>query len=483
MKTFRLILALCTVLLFATLAGIDRHIVIPAKQIAYDLAPRVVTLLTPLHDALFRFMSMTGLIRGANNLLTISMITNETLMVITNELTFASEVNRQYDDRFAITGAKIGATVNARRPARFIGTTGPNLNVEDFNATYLPVSLTTQFHVDTQFTTQDLALSMDMFSENLIQPAVAAIANKIDRDGLVQMKNQTANIVGQAGVPPTGTATYLTGAAYLDAEGTPRDGKRATVIEPFTNAAIIDSIKGLFVPMDKIGKQFTKGMMGRDSLGSNWKMDQNVVSHTFGSWATTVGTLTVNTTTNAGFLTTGWANTSTITLTSNQQLTLNQGDVIQIGNLFAANPQNRQAYGTNRLRNFVVTATVTFNGAQAVTVSPAIITAGQFQNVQVLGTTSTTATVTPFNIAATTAGAVVSPQNVLFHKNSITLCSADLEMPEGVHFAGRASSKDIGLSVRVVRQYTINNDSIPTRIDVLYGWAQLYNEFGCRMAA
>ena len=108
----------------------------------------------------------------ANNLLTISKITNEALMVLENELTFTSEVDRNYDDQFAVVGAKIGNTVNVRRPGRFIGTTGPALNVEDFNETSVPVTLSTQFHVDTQFTTQDLALSLDMFSDRVLKPAV-----------------------------------------------------------------------------------------------------------------------------------------------------------------------------------------------------------------------------------------------------------------------------------------------------------------------
>ena len=420
----------------------------------------------------------------ANTLLTISKITNEALMVLENELGFTSEVNRSYQDQFAVTGAKIGNTVNVRKPARFIGTTGPALNVEDFTASSIPVVLTTQFHVDTQFNTQDLALSMDLFSENLLQPAIAAIANKIDRDGLVMAKNNTANIVGVAGTPPTGLITYLTAGAYLDAEGTPRDGKRAVVVEPFTSSVIVDSLKGIFLPQTTISKQFSKGLMGRDSAGMNWKLDQNVVSHTFGSWATTAGTLTANTVNfSGGNLTAGWAATSVITLTNSQTITLNQGDVFTLANVFAVNPQNRQAYGSNRPRNFTVMSTVTgAAGTINVTVSPAIITAGQFQNVSV-GVTSATATVTPFNIAGSTAAAAVSPQNLLFHKNAFTMACADLELPEGVHFAGRASDKDVGLSIRIVRQYTINNDAIPTRLDVLYGWAPLYPEMACRVAA
>ena len=417
----------------------------------------------------------------ANNLLTISQITNEALMVLENELNFAGEISRDYDDQFAVTGAKIGATVNARKPARFIGTSGPALAVEDFYESSVPVTLSTQFHVDTQFTTQDLALSVDEFSDRVLQPAIAAIANKIDRDGLIMAKNATANIVGVPGTPPSGLITYLTAGAYLDAEGTPRDGKRAVVVEPFTSSVIVDSLKGLFIPQGTIEKQFKKGLMGRDSGGMNWKLDQNIVSQTFGAWATTAGTLTANTSVNAGFVTTGWATTSTITLTNSQTLNLQQGDVITIAGVYAANPQNRQSYG--KLRNFVVTAAAgAAAGTFSVTVSPAIITAGQFQNVQITAT-SATATVTPFNAAGTTATAVTSPQNLLFHKNAFTLACGDLLLPEGVHFAGRASDKSAGLSIRVVRQYTINNDALPTRLDVLYGYAPLYPEMACRIAA
>ena len=414
----------------------------------------------------------------SNNLLTISMITNEALMVLENELTFSSEVDRNYDDQFAVSGAKIGNTLNVRRPGRFIGTSGPALNVEDFNETSVPVTLSTQFHVDTQFTTQDLALSLDQFSDRVVKPAVAAVANKIDFDGLTMAKNSTANIVGTAGTPPTSLLTYLTAGAYLDSEGAPRDGRRSCIVEPFTGATIVDSLKGLFVPSDIIGKQYQKGMMGRDSAGMNWKMDQNVVNQTFGSYST--ATLSCATTTATGFLATGWASTSTIALTAATATAgLKQGDIIQIAGVFAVNPQNRSAYGSGKLRNFVVTADVTVatSGTTSVIVSPAVITGGQFQNVTVT-TTSATAVVTPFNNTGT-----VSPQNIVMHKNAYTLATADLELPDGVVFAGRASDKELGLSMRVVRQYTINNDSIPTRVDVLYGWAPLYPELACRVAA
>lgn len=418
---------------------------------------------------------------ATNTVLDISMITNEALMVLTNELVFADGVTREYNDQFAIDGAKIGDTLNVRRPAQFVGTSGPALSVEDFYESSIPVTVgdTTrygdQFHVDTSFTTKDLRLALGAFSDRVIKPAVAAVANKVDRDGLTMAKNTVGNIVGTAGTTPTQLRTYLDGGAYMDSEATPQDGQRSVVIEPFTQAAIVDALKGLFAPAGSIGSQYTKGKMGT-AAGLNWKMDQNIVSQSGGYWAAgSASTLTADTTSIG--ISTGWAQTSTITLTQGATLTLNKGDHLTIANVFGVNPQNRAAYGSNKLRSFVVQTTVTGTGASTmqVTVMPAIITAGQFQNVTI-PTTSATATVTLNNVGVSGASPNPSPQNIMYHPKAFTLVTVDLPLPDGVVMAGRASDKDAGLSIRVVRQYTINNDQIPARLDVLYGWAPLYNQ-------
>ena len=423
----------------------------------------------------------------ANTLLTISMITQEALMVLKNELTFAAAVRRDYSDQFAIDGAKIGDTVNVRRPGRFIGTSGAALNIEDLNETSVPVVVgdTTQFgdqfHVDTQFTTKDMRLSMGPFSDRVIRPAVAAVANRVDLIGLQMAKNTTANITGTPGTRPTGLLTYLNAGAYLDSEGAPRNGNgRTVVIDQWTQTAIVDALKGLFVPDTQISTQYRKGMMGRDSGGMDWRMDQNVVNHTFGSWATTAGALTVNGASQG--LATGWAKTSTLSLTTSQTLTLNQGDTLSFALCQAVNPQNRQAYGGGINRTFCVQTTVTSaSGNFNVTVAPALIYGGQFQNVT--ASPAAGAAVTNTSLATGTANAVVSPQNILFHKNAYTLAMVDLPIPGGVDMSSRATDPDAGLSIRVVRQYTINNDALPTRVDVLFGWAPLYQELGCRITA
>ena len=148
-----------------------------------------------------------------------------------------------------------------------------------------------------------------------------------------------------------------------------------------------------------------------------------MVSQTFGSYSTALTADNTSATGQVGYLTSGWAYSSTIQLKgSSGAATLNAGDVIQIANLYATNPQNRQAYGSGKLRNFVVQSTTTIaNGtATNITVSPAIIIGGQFQNTIVIGTTSTTAAVTPFNNSGT-----LSPQNIMMHRNAFTLAVND----------------------------------------------------------
>jgi hypothetical protein len=435
----------------------------------------------------------------ANTLLTISQITNEGLMVLENDLCFADHVNRQYADQFALSGAKIGYTVNVRKPPRYIGTTGPALNVEDTNETFIPVTLTTQFHVDVQFTTADLATSVDLFKERIINPAVAAVANKIDRDGAVFAYQNIPNAVGTPGTPPASFLSYALAAAVLDAEAAPRDNTRVAILDPFSAAYTVDALKGLFNPQSQVAEQYRKGMMGKATIGMDFYMDQNVVSYTVGAGGGTP--LLINNTSSA-WLAAGWAQSGLMqsngwTASANPRLTV--GDIITVTGVFSANPQNRGAYGSNRQRQFVVippTATLangTYNattGVYSSTAGGALdfyvknvgIYGGQFQNITAQPTSTAAIQVwgsTPTNFPV--AG-IPTPQNVIMHRDCLALAFADLDLPGGVDMAARAVDEEAGINFRVVRQYTINNDALPCRFDVLYGWAGLYTELGVRVA-
>jgi len=433
----------------------------------------------------------------ANTLLTTSQITNRHLMVLQNKLTTAGQVTREYDDRFAVAGAKIGATVNVRKPPRYIGTTGPALNVEDTNETFIPVTLTTQFHVDTQFTTQDLTLSIDEYQDRIIMPAEATVANKIDRDGQVTLYQNIANAIGVPGNAPTSALSFLQAGAVLDSEAAPRDGQRAILLDPWTQASMADALKGLFNPQAAVAGMFQSGLLGKNTLGLDWYMDQNVVAYTVGAQGGSPQSASASPTPG---LASGWASHYVLNTKgwSNGVNALNVGDVFTIAGVYAVNPQNRGVWGSNRLRQFVVLPSNGATAAQSTTyqglgspgtftsgagllsvdIFPAPIYGGQFQNVFVAGGAGITASA---NITVVGTAGAVSPQNIVLHKNSFTLAMADLLMPTGVDMAARATDKNGGMTMRFVRQYTINNDALPARVDVLYGWAPLYPELACRV--
>ncbi len=409
----------------------------------------------------------------ANTYLTISMITREALMVLENILTFTKHVNREYDDQFARSGAKIGATVNVRKPPRYIVTRGQALQIQDSTEQQVPVTLTTQYQCATTYSSQDLALSIDDFSKRFIRPQIAAIANAVDFDGLLLYK-KIANLVGTPGTVPNALLTYLNAGVVLDNNACPRDRQRSAVIGPQMQATLVDALKGLFQDSSDIARQYEDGTMGR-TAGLKFSMDQNVNAHTVGPLGGTPAVAGAGQT-GASINTSGW--------TGAAAKRLNQGDVIQFAGVNAVNPQNRQDVG--RLQDFTVTADVNSDagGLAAIPIDPPIILTGPFQTVT--ASPANGALISVFSTAAAGQGALantVSPQGLAFHPDCFCLACADLPLPGGVDMAARVSDKQLGLSLRLIRDYDIQTDQWPTRIDFLAGWAVLRPELACRVAS
>ena len=397
-------------------------------------------------------------------------------------MVFTRAVSRQYDDKFAIEGAKIGTTINLRKPPRYVGRTGPALQVESSVETYVPLTLGTQFGVDMAFTTQDLTMNISDFSDRFIKPAVAAVANKIDYDGLQQFYN-VYNLVGTPGqltgaTAPTqaqSTAAILAARARLNQEAAPVDEERHIVVDPATEVGIVNGLTNLFNPQGTISSIFQKGALGDNTLGFNFAMDQNVGNFTAGTFI--VGTDTLAVAAQAGGSVQTNAQTAfslSATITSGKTLTA--GTVFTIPGVYAVNPQNRQSTGA--LRNFVLTAGVTGTGSsQTLSVFLTPVFSGQFQNVT--STTGTIPTGTAIILSGNSGSAASYAQALAFHKDAFALGTADLLLPQGVDMAGRASAD--GVSIRLVRQYDINSDQLPCRLDVLYGWSTIYPELATRV--
>jgi hypothetical protein len=404
----------------------------------------------------------------ANQLLTIGMITKETLIVLVNETSFTKRIKREYDSHFGVDGAKIGMSINLRKPIRPIAVVGQALQLQDAVETFVPLVLNSQVHVDMAFTSQELGLFIDEFSDRFLRPSIAQISNRVDADGLLQYLN-LFNEVGIPGTIPNSDLTYLQAAQRLDEMSVPRDGQRFVAYSPAMNTSLVDALKGLFQKSDLIAEQYAKGEMGT-SFGLDFAMDQNVRTQTVGLQG---GTPTVNgaNQTGAAIITQAWSNTTAI---------LNIGDVVSFAGVFAVNPQSRASTGA--LAQWVITAPVVSSGGGAATLpisgpdGNGIIVAGQFQN----------ASNSPANGAAVTvqgASAVSSPRGICFHPDAFAFVCADLPLYGGLDMGDRAASRELGVSVRIIRMYDINLDRAPLRADILYGWGTKYPQLGVRIAS
>lgn len=409
----------------------------------------------------------------ANSLLTDSIIVKESLMELKNQLGFTKSVNRQYDDRFAVEGAKIGDTINIRKPARYAVTDGPVLNVQDSQDVSVALQLDTQRHVGMGFSSKDLTLSVDDFRERYIKPAVTSLANDVDYTGFNAMYKKVFSSVGvpSASALPSTLKGFTQAVATLASLGAPQDDL-TSIIDPFVQASMTEGLKGLFQSSEQIKQQYEKGIMGV-AAGTKFKMSQNVPKHTVGA---VDGATAVKTTITAqGTAAIAIKTITTASITNAYKV----GDVFTVAGVYSVNPQTKAS--TGQLAQFVVTANAdaVSNEVAALAFEPAMYTTGANQNIDAFPLVN--ALVKVFGGTASAYSSVVAPQNMVFHKDAFALGCADLILPKGMHMAARASDPESGLSIRLISGYDIVNDRMNSRLDILFGWKCLYPEFACRV--
>lgn len=411
-----------------------------------------------------------------NTIVNTQKIANETLMLLENDLGFISKIRRKYEPEFARAGNKIGDTLNVRLPVQHTVNTGQKLNVENIKEETVAIRVDTQNHIDFQFPSQDLALSIDQFNERYLKTAVATLANHMDMTFLAKVTKQVANHVGTPGTTPSSLLTYLQAKAKLDKGAVPKD-KRYCLVDPTAEITLVNALTAIFNPTTQVSKQYLSGSMGR-AAGMDFFSDGNLYTHTTGTIASSSTPLTNGTTVDGAvvIVTNGW---------NSSACTINEGDIISVAGLYAVNPMSKAS--TGQLKQFVVTQTKTdVAGDLTIPISPAIVLSGPTQNCYYNGTVVASGAAIYFfdqtgNTAITAIDALASPQSLVFHPDFATLVCVDLPIfPQ--EDMKRASDDQLGLSVRVWTQPNIDTDQCPTRIDVLWGGNIMRPEFACRIS-
>jgi len=393
---------------------------------------------------------------STQSLLTPSIITKETLVILQNNLVAAGKVNRQFENKFV----KIGSTLTIRKPNRFQAVKGDALVIQNIVEPATSITINTNAQVAFQFSAEELTLTVEEFSERYLKPAAETIANQIDYDVMTNYQN-IYNEVGTPGTTPASFAALAAVGQRMDTFAVPQSG-RVLILDEGAYWSMATALIGYYVK--SVSEPAFKGFLASIANFEIY-MDQNVQAQTVGNWG---GTPLVNGAGQTGstLVTNGW--TTSITGL------LNVGDVFTIAGVYVVNPQNRQKKPV--LQNFVVQATANSDsgGNSTISISPAIVTSGAYQNV----------TAAPANLAAITVFGspnTTYTQSLAFVKDAIGLVSVPIELPDGVDFKAREMVKNV--SMRVVRQYDINNNVTPCRLDSLYGTNTFYPELGCRLTS
>jgi len=403
----------------------------------------------------------------ANSLLTIDMITREAVKLWSNSNAFIQNINTQYDNQFAKDGAQIGTSLRIRLPNDYTVANGPALSVQSTAEQRTVLTVATQRHVDVSFNSVELTMQLQDFSEIILAPMVNNLAGNVAATIMEGSEGGVCNLTYNAGTNNTIQSpvlqTYLNAGAILTLNSTPAGSKtmRKIVNDPITMARAVGTLSGLLNPSSAISKQYETGQM-YEAVGFKWMEDPTIIKHTSGTFS-------------AGGTVNGGSQTGTTILVNAITGTLAKGDIITFEGVNAVNRITKVT--TGELRQFVVTADVT-TGATSIPIYPALIPPVGGNPVQYQTVDSS-----PIDGAAM---ALVTPANTTYRKNiafardAITMVTADLKMPDGV--AQSARHQMDGLSMRMVSQYLIATDQLPTRLDILFGYLYVRPEWACIIA-
>lgn len=396
----------------------------------------------------------------ANTIVTPDIFAKEALMILDNNLVMAKQVYRGLEREFSqsVNGYSVGETVSIRRPTDFTVRDGATASNQDVVEGKTSITVNKMKGVDFSFTSTELTLDIKDLSERVIKPAMIQLANQVDRD-LMALYADVPNWVGTPGQKIDSYADFAKAPERMDELAIPQEG-RSAVLSPSDHWGLLGSQTALYIQDAAKGayRQGSLGMIG----GVDTYMSQNVPTHTVGvatgtplvkgasqnkTYATVKDTMTQT------LATDGWTASTTGILKA--------GDVFTIADVYAVNPVTKATLPI--LRQFTVMADAdsgASTGDASLTIYPAIITSGAFQN----------CSAAPADNAAITVlgtGGTGYRQNLVFNRNAFALAMVPLVSPPGAVDVARRSYK--GTSVRVIPYYTGSTDVSAWRLDILYG--------------
>lgn len=397
----------------------------------------------------------------ANSWLTIDMITRECLRLAHEKATFLGTINRQYDDSFGQSGAKIGDTLRIRLPAQYTRRSGSRvMNVQDLTERRTTLTVATQDGVDMTFNSREMALDLTEFSKQHLEPAMATLISNIESDVLQGATRLVSKVAGTAGTAITTLLVPGDARAKLNQHLAPKDRNRAVQMNSPTMSGLVNGMAAYFHDGKQIEEAFREGFISRTAMADYYENER--------LWSMT----------NAADIS-GGMNVYTIVdgdedLTVSSYTTTITGSVFTIPGVYDCHPETKQAYP--HLKQMVVRAGST---SSSISTYPIYLTGARKNVCNADGTDLTVANMTSAALTFVGSASTTYVQHLMYHRDFATFVTADLPLYGNAEKCVRRTYD--GISLRVWQDADIRNDELLTRVDILYGYAVLREEWACRM--
>jgi hypothetical protein len=396
---------------------------------------------------------------ATNTLLTNDIILKEAMMHLDNNLVVSKLVNRDFESEFG-GPVKAGQTIRLARPIYGTVRSGASMSAQDITEGRETLTVATQIGADLEFTSVDLTLSVDKFSERILKPQMQAIAQNLDSAVYTELANKTPNWVGTPGQVINSYTDFALAPQRLDEMAVPAG--RVGILAPADYWGMAGSLTNIFSAGSSGagGDALKRGKLS--TIGDvDIYMSQNVSTHTNGTWSSASVTIASSSTMSVTYATAKdtWTQDIVLTGLTASTGTVAVGDVFTIAGVYAVSaPGVTQSY----LREFTVRTGGTANsaGVLTVTVSPPLITAAPYATVSAAAASAAAVTLKG---TANTA----YPQSLVFHPNACTLAVVPMIKPQGAAWCETRSYN--GLSLRLIQGYDMANDKPQWRFDLLYG--------------
>lgn len=401
----------------------------------------------------------------SNSILTPTAVTREALRILHQKLNFVGNITRSYDDSFAKSGAKIGDSLKIRLPNQYTVRTGKTISAQDTTESSVTLQVATQKGVDVNFSSSELTLSLDDFSSRVLEPAMSVLAANIESDALSMYKDVYQE-VSDVGATLT-VAGVLNANKRLTDSLTPMDG-RCLLLNTKSNVDLVSANLALYNDRTKLSEQYRKGLIGNDFFGFDMVYQNTMMpTHVTGTEAGADTGANINGANQTG---------SSVTVNGTVSGTFKKGDIVSFEGCYDVHPETKAV--SSKLKQFTVTSDVS-TSYSSIPISPAIVASGASQNVSASPTDTGAVYKQESDDSTGITGSADYLIDLAFHKEAFAFATADLVMPKGVDFGAREVMD--GISMRIVRDYDINNDNLPCRIDVLYGYKTIRPELACRI--